>query len=147
MLLKSFFHRKTSLLESLFDKIAGLKAWNFLKNRPQYKDFPVNFGKFFTSGWLLLLIPPFEPRSYPLITLLNQTTNKLILTHLSICSTKFCLNMNCILQCVSSNNTKLPDIILLIIQLDWTLTNCMIMINNQNIPYRHNLIQHNTFNK
>ena len=48
---------------------------------------------------------------------------------------------------VSSNNTKQPDIILLIIQLDWTLTNCVIMINNQNILYQHNLIQYNTFNK
>ena len=48
---------------------------------------------------------------------------------------------------VSSNNTKQPDIILLIIQLDWTLTNCVIMINKQNILYQHNLIQYNTFNK
>ena len=35
------FYRKTPMLESLFNKIAGLKVWNFIKKRLQYKCFPV----------------------------------------------------------------------------------------------------------
>ena len=63
--LKNFskIHRKRPLLGSLSNKAASLKAWNFIKKRPQHRYFPE------TSGWLLLLIPPFQPRFYPLITL------------------------------------------------------------------------------
>ena len=34
--LKDFrkFHRKTPVLESVFNKVADLKAWNFIKERP-----------------------------------------------------------------------------------------------------------------
>ena len=32
--------------EPLFDKVAGLKAYNFTKKRPQHRCFPVNFAKF-----------------------------------------------------------------------------------------------------
>ena len=49
------------VLESLFNKVAGLKACNFIKMRFQYRCFPVNFRKFLatpfsqnTSGRLLL---------------------------------------------------------------------------------------------
>ena len=62
---------------------------------------------------------------------------------LSLCTTYVYLNMSCIMQCVSSTNTKQPDMIILKSQFDWTVTNCMMMINNQNIPYQHNLIQEN----
>ena len=55
------FTRKTSVLESLFKKTGGLKAWRFIKKRLQHKCFPVNFHKFlktpfFTEHlrWLLL---------------------------------------------------------------------------------------------
>ena len=34
------------MLESLFNKIAGLKACNFIKKRLQHKGFPMNFRKF-----------------------------------------------------------------------------------------------------
>ena len=34
------------MLESPFNKIAGLQACNFIKNRLQYRCFPVNFVKF-----------------------------------------------------------------------------------------------------
>ena len=44
-----------------FDKVAGLKVWNFIKNRLQHRRFPVKFVKFlrtpfFTEHlwWLLL---------------------------------------------------------------------------------------------
>ena len=39
------------MLESLFKNVAGLKACNFIKKRPQHRCFPVNITKF-----LLLLI-------------------------------------------------------------------------------------------
>ena len=39
------------MLESLFKNVAGLKACNFIKKRPQSRCFPVNIAKF-----LLLLI-------------------------------------------------------------------------------------------
>ena len=38
-------HRKTPVLESLFDKAAGLKAFNFIKKRVQHRRFPVNIAK------------------------------------------------------------------------------------------------------
>ena len=54
---------ETSLLESLFNNVADLKAWNFIKKRLRHRCFPVNFMQFFkkpylqnTSRWLLLLI-------------------------------------------------------------------------------------------
>ena len=34
------------MLESLFNKIAGLKVCNFIKKRLQHRCFPVNFRKF-----------------------------------------------------------------------------------------------------
>ena len=39
-------HRKTPVLESLFDKVARLKVCKFIKTRFQHKCFPVNFAKF-----------------------------------------------------------------------------------------------------
>ena len=51
MLLKtSYTHRKRPLLESFFNKVAGLKAWNFIKKRLQHRYFPEilpNFSKNF----------------------------------------------------------------------------------------------------
>ena len=40
------FQRKRFLMESLFNKVAGLKTCNFIKKRLQRKCFPVNFRKF-----------------------------------------------------------------------------------------------------
>ena len=37
------------VLESLFNKVAGLKAYNFLKNRLQHRCFPVKSLKFFRA--------------------------------------------------------------------------------------------------
>ena len=36
-------HVKTSLLESLFNNVAALKAWNFIKERLRHRYLPVNF--------------------------------------------------------------------------------------------------------
>ena len=38
-------HRKTPVLESYFNKIAGLKACNFIKKKLQHSCFPVNIAK------------------------------------------------------------------------------------------------------
>ena len=49
------------MLESLLNKAADLKAWNFIKKRLQHRSFPVKFAKFFKITfptehlrWLLL---------------------------------------------------------------------------------------------
>ena len=38
-------HRKTPLLESLFNKVAAQNACNFIKKRLQHRRFPVNIAK------------------------------------------------------------------------------------------------------
>ena len=40
------FHRKTLKSESLFNKVAGLKACHFIKKRFRHRCFPVKFAKF-----------------------------------------------------------------------------------------------------
>ena len=40
------FHRKTPVLESVFDKVACLQACNVIKRRLQRRGFPVKFAKF-----------------------------------------------------------------------------------------------------
>ena len=37
------------MLESLFNKLAGLQACNFIKKRLQHRRFPVNFVKFYSK--------------------------------------------------------------------------------------------------
>ena len=46
------FHRKTPVLESLFNKVAGLQACNFITNRLQHRCFPVKFTKFLRTLFL-----------------------------------------------------------------------------------------------
>ena len=41
-------HRKTPVLESLFNKVTGLQC-NFIKMRPQQRCFPVDIAKFFRA--------------------------------------------------------------------------------------------------
>ena len=44
--LKKFtIHRKSPVLEFLFNKVAGLKAYNFMKKRLRHRCFPVNIVK------------------------------------------------------------------------------------------------------
>ena len=40
------FHRKTPVLESLFNRITGLKGCKFIKKRLQHRCFPVKFKTF-----------------------------------------------------------------------------------------------------
>ena len=54
-------HRKTPVLESLFNKVAHLKACSFIKKRLQHRCFHVNIAKFLRTAffikhlrWLLL---------------------------------------------------------------------------------------------
>ena len=48
----SQYPQETPVLGSLFKNVAGLKACNFIKKRPQNRCFPVNIAKF-----LIILIP------------------------------------------------------------------------------------------
>ena len=58
----SNIHRKTTVLESLLNKVAGLKACNFIRKRLQRKCFPLNIVNFLRTAffvvehfwWLLL---------------------------------------------------------------------------------------------
>ena len=43
-------HRKTPVSESLFHKVAGLKAYNFNKKRLLQRCFPVNIAKFLRTA-------------------------------------------------------------------------------------------------
>ena len=40
------FRKFQRCLESLFNKVADLKAWNFIKNRLQHRFFPLKLAKF-----------------------------------------------------------------------------------------------------
>ena len=42
----SYIHRKTPVLESFFNRFAGLQACNFIKKRLQHRCFPAKFTKF-----------------------------------------------------------------------------------------------------
>ena len=55
-------HKKTPVLESLFNKVAGLKAYIFIQKRHQHSCFPVNIAKYLRTDffidyllWLLYL--------------------------------------------------------------------------------------------
>ena len=57
--LQKLCNMKTPALESLFDKTAGLKVWNFTKKRFQHRCLHVNIATaFFVEHlrWLLMLI-------------------------------------------------------------------------------------------
>ena len=41
---------KTLVLASLFNKVADLRVYNFIKKRLQHRCFPVNIAKFFKNG-------------------------------------------------------------------------------------------------
>ena len=40
------------MLESLFNKVAGLKVYKFIKKKLQRNYFPVNIAKFFRTGFV-----------------------------------------------------------------------------------------------
>ena len=46
-------YRKTLVLESLFTKVAGLRACNFIKKKLQHRYFPVGIAKFLRTPFLL----------------------------------------------------------------------------------------------
>ena len=45
------FHRKTPVLEFLFNKVAGPKACNFIKNFFHHRYFPMKFAKFLRTAY------------------------------------------------------------------------------------------------
>ena len=44
--------RKTPVLESLFNKVAGIQVCNFIKKRFEHGRSPVNIAKFLTASFL-----------------------------------------------------------------------------------------------
>ena len=52
--LKNFtiFTEKTLVLESLFNKVTGLKACTFIKKRLQHRCFPMNHARFSKTAFL-----------------------------------------------------------------------------------------------
>ena len=48
-------HRKTPVLESLFNKVAGHQACNFIKNRIQHRCFPAKVLQSTSDGWFWIL--------------------------------------------------------------------------------------------
>ena len=59
-------HRKTPLMESVFNKAVDLKAWKFIKKKLQRRYFAYFLEKHLqnTSWWLLLLILLFQPKNF-----------------------------------------------------------------------------------
>ena len=53
---------KTPVLESLFDKIAGLQA--FIKNRIQHSCFSVKIANFYSEEHLRMTTPDYYPGTY-----------------------------------------------------------------------------------
>ena len=43
---------KIPVLESVFNKVADLNAYNFIKKKLQHRYFPVNLAKFFRTGFV-----------------------------------------------------------------------------------------------
>ena len=50
-------HRRTTVLESLFNKSAGLLAVALLKKKIEHGGFPVNFAKILTAPFFYGTIP------------------------------------------------------------------------------------------
>ena len=46
-------HKKTPVLESLFNKVTGLHACNCIRNRLQQRCFPVNIAKCLRTAFLI----------------------------------------------------------------------------------------------
>ena len=68
--------RKTSVLESLFNKLIGLRACNFTKKRLQHRHFPVNIANFKNTYFEKLLRIPGSDSSYILHRKLNKITQE-----------------------------------------------------------------------
>ena len=72
----SQYYRKISVLESFFNKVASLKAYNFIKKRLRHRCFPVNMAKLLRTAFFIehlwWLLPDF------LQNLLKTTVKKII---------------------------------------------------------------------
>ena len=57
--LKNFakFHRKTPVLQSLFDKVVGLQTCNFIKKRLEYRCFFCEICEFFKNTFFYRTSP------------------------------------------------------------------------------------------
>ena len=61
------------MLESLFNKVAGLKAFSFIKKRLQHMCFSVKFAKFFRAP-IIIIISFFKLDFYITFTNYNYKT-------------------------------------------------------------------------
>ena len=69
------FYRKTPVLESIFNKVAGLKACNFIKKRLQHRCFPVKFAKFLRTPTLKNICERLFPTAVNLKYIWKKYTN------------------------------------------------------------------------
>ena len=83
------YHRKIPVLESVFNKVAGLRAYNFIAKKLQHRCFPVKFAKIFR-------IPILKNICEQLLLYLHYNSSSISLSSLSLppgvairrCSTK-----------------------------------------------------------
>ena len=80
-------HRKTPVLESLVNKVAGLKAYNFIKKRFQHRCFPVNIQKILRTTVLKNIRESLLLKCYDYIKIrqIIYNTYKLVSTTLTSC--------------------------------------------------------------
>ena len=67
---------KTSVLESLFNKVTGLQTCNFTKKRLQYRRFPSNIANFKNTYFVKHLQTAASDSSYILHRKLNKITQE-----------------------------------------------------------------------
>ena len=104
--LESFrnIQRKTPVSESLFDKVAGLEAYNLIKRRLLHRCFPVNIAKFLRAVFLFFYRTPLMAASGFLTKLAENyfEGNRFSVEFFSEISYKLFLSLSC---CVSKNNS------------------------------------------
>ena len=69
------FYRKTPASESIFNKVAALKACNFIKKRLQHRCFPVKFAKFLRTPTLKNICERLFPTAVNLKYIWKKYTN------------------------------------------------------------------------
>ena len=85
-------NRKTPVLESLFDRVAGLKACSVIEKKLQHRCFPVKFAIFSRTSFLHAggNLALFEVASYKPLALLTHITQ----TYTSIETSQLICNAN-----------------------------------------------------
>ena len=71
--------KETPVLGSLFNKVAALKAYSFIKKRLQHRCFPVNIAKFLKTAFIYLYI------LYLMLTIYSYYYKKIKQLHIIFC--------------------------------------------------------------